>query len=198
VPVVCGTTKADEGLLVISPVAAARVPGPEEAWVGLGSNLGDRAGHLHRALGGLRPWIVAESPVFETEPWGIREQPWFLNMVVRLSWTAPARDLLALCLEVELERGRVRDVRNGPRTLDLDVLLLGDERIDEPGLTIPHPGIASRRSVLDPWALVAPELLVPGVGMTIGALAARARALPGQAVRPAPGDPETLAGTIGG
>ncbi len=158
----------------------------DEAWIGLGSNLGDREAHLADALSwlGRRAEVRLVSPWLETEPWGIREQPWFLNGVAQLRWSAGARELLALCLETEHRLGRVRSVKNGPRVLDVDVLVLGQQRIDEDGLLVPHPGIASRRSVLEPWSLVAPGLVVPTLGETVAALAERACRLPGQGVRP--------------
>lgn len=158
----------------------------DEAWIGLGSNLGDRESHLADALRwlGRTAEVVRVSPWLETEPWGIAEQPWFLNGVAQVRWDGGARELLALCLETEHRLGRVRSVKNGPRVLDVDVLVLGQQRIDEDGLLVPHPGIASRRSVLEPWSLVAPGLVVPTLGETVAALAERARGLPGQGVRP--------------
>lgn len=159
-----------------------RRPAPDEAWLGLGANLGDRLGALRAAVDAL-PDVVAVSDVWETAPWGIVEQPWFCNAVVRLRWTDDAPALLALCLRTEAVAGRVRTVRNGPRALDLDVLILGEDVLDLPGLTVPHPGIGHRRSVLEPWASVAPELWVPGLGRVDDAREAAA-ALPGQDLRP--------------
>jgi len=158
----------------------------DEAWLGLGSNLGDRESNLGDALRclGERADIVLTSPWLETEPWGIADQPWFLNGVARLRWTGSSRDLLRLCLETEHRLGRVRGERNGPRVIDVDVLVFGERVLDEPGLVLPHPGIASRRSVLEPWSLVAPELVVPTLGESVGALAERAARMPGQGVRP--------------
>lgn len=162
---------------------APRTPGVDEAWIGLGANLGDREDALQRALDAF-PELEVVGPVVETEPWGIREQPWFLNTVARLRWRSGARALLARCLRVEESLGRVRAERNGPRTIDLDVLVCGPGRLDEPGLTVPHGGIAARRSVLEPWAPVAGGLLVPGLPATIEVLRDRLAADPAQGVRP--------------
>ena len=159
-----------------------RGPAPDEAWIGLGTNLGDRQANL---LAAARSFGDAStlSPVFETAPWGILDQPWFLNAVLRLRWREGARALLVRCLAVEQSLGRVRAERNGPRTIDIDVLLVGPGRLTEAGLSVPHPGIAGRRSVLEPWAAVAPELLVPGLDAPLGVLRDRARVLDGQEVR---------------
>ncbi len=162
--------------------ALARLPDPTEAWIGVGSNLGDRQAHIDAAIA-LLPAIVEVSPVLETEPWGITEQPWFFNCVVRIEWTGSARTLLERCLAIEEELGRVREVKNGPRLIDLDVLLYGEREIDEEGLQLPHPGIAWRRSVLEPWARIAPSLIVPGLGGPLTFLRGRALDLPGQGVR---------------
>lgn len=161
-----------------------RRPAPDEAWVGLGSNLGDRAGQLRAAARALGGCVVEVSPVFETSPWGIVEQPWFLNAVVRVRWTDSPRTLLRRCLQIERALGRVRTEKFGPRKIDLDVLLAGDVCVDEPGLTSPHPGVASRRSVLEPWVRLAPELIVPGLDETVAVLRTRAESLPGQIVKP--------------
>ncbi len=164
------------------PGPARRWPAPDEAWVGVGSNLGDREGTIAAAVARL-PSVLVLSPLVETEPWGIREQPWFLNGVVRLRWEGTARALLERCLQIERELGRVRELRNGPRAIDLDVLVAGLQRVHELDLQVPHPGIALRRSVLEPWAAVAPELVVPGLEPTIGELRAAAEGLPRQGVR---------------
>ncbi len=91
--------------------------------------------------------------------------------------------LLHLCLEVERSMGRQREIKNGPRLIDLDVLVVGGARMDADGLTLPHPGIASRRSVLEPWADVAPELVVPGLEAPLEALRSEAKRLTEQQVR---------------
>jgi 2-amino-4-hydroxy-6-hydroxymethyldihydropteridine diphosphokinase len=139
------------------------------AYVGLGANLGDRESTLRAAVDALGAEdgieVVAVSTLRETEPVGVGEQPPFLNGVLALDTTLMTRDLLDLLLAVEHRFGRVRVAgEHDPRTLDLDLLLYGDEEIDEPGLTVPHPRLHERRFVLEPLAEVAPGLVVPGRG----------------------------------
>jgi 2-amino-4-hydroxy-6-hydroxymethyldihydropteridine diphosphokinase len=139
------------------------------AYVGLGANLGDRERTLHAAVDALAAAdgveVAAVSTLRETEPVGVGEQPRFLNGAVALDTSLPARRLLDLLLAIEQRFGRVRvPGEHGPRTLDLDLLLYGDEQIDEPGLTVPHPQLRERRFVLEPLAELAPGLVVPGRG----------------------------------
>ena len=139
------------------------------AYVGLGANLGDRERRLREAVDALAAEegieVVAVSTLRETEPVGVGEQPRFLNGVVVLDTTLTARELLARLLAIEQRFGRVRTPgEHGPRTLDLDLLLYGDEVIDEQGLTVPHPRLHERRFVLEPLAELAPGLVVPGRG----------------------------------
>ena len=138
------------------------------AFVGIGSNLGDRETHLRGALDLLAAEdgieIVAISQLRETEPVGPVEQGPFLNGAVQLSTDLPPRQLLERLLDVEQRLGRVRDVRFGPRTIDLDLLVYGDETADEPGLALPHPRLHERRFALEPLAELAPGLVVPGRG----------------------------------
>jgi 2-amino-4-hydroxy-6-hydroxymethyldihydropteridine diphosphokinase len=131
------------------------------AFIGLGSNLGDRLAHLDRAVELLaEPGdLVAASSVYETEPVGGPEQGPYLNAVVELSTTDTPRELLERCRRVEADAARVRSVRFGPRTLDADVLLVGDERVHEPDLEVPHPRMFERRFVLAPLHELAPELV---------------------------------------
>jgi 2-amino-4-hydroxy-6-hydroxymethyldihydropteridine diphosphokinase len=135
------------------------------AFIGLGSNLGDRRGQLRRAVEGLRATgdLVAVSPVYETEPVGGPEQGAFLNIVVELRTVESPWALLERCRQLETKAQRVRTVRFGPRTLDADVLLVGDESIDEPELTVPHPRMWERRFVVAPLADLAPDLVAPEV-----------------------------------
>jgi 2-amino-4-hydroxy-6-hydroxymethyldihydropteridine diphosphokinase len=147
------------------------------AYVGVGANLGDRERTIRRAIELLAAQAGIElagvSLLRETEPWGPVEQPRYLNGAVALDTELGSRDLLAVLLEVEQDLGRDRsaEVRFGPRTLDLDLLVHGDLVLDEPGLTLPHPRLHERRFALEPLADLDPELVVPGRG-TVGELLA--------------------------
>ncbi len=143
--------------------AATEVTDPaRRAFVGLGSNLGDRRAELARAVAGLaaRGDVTAVSPLYETEPVGGPDgQSPYLNVVVEL-WTGDsARALLERCRALEVAAHRVRTVRFGPRTLDADVLLVGDDHVEEPDLSVPHPRMWERRFVLVPLGDLAPELV---------------------------------------
>jgi 2-amino-4-hydroxy-6-hydroxymethyldihydropteridine diphosphokinase len=140
------------------------------AYVGVGSNLGDREALVRAAIEAL-PGVVAVSRLRETEPVGVTEQPRFLNAAVALETELTARELLDQLLAVERRLGRERGERWGPRTIDLDLLLYGDETIDEPGLTVPHPRLHERRFVLEPLVDLDPELAVPGRGTLMELLA---------------------------
>jgi 2-amino-4-hydroxy-6-hydroxymethyldihydropteridine diphosphokinase len=136
------------------------------AYLGLGSNVGDREANLQFAVDGLAGRagrVVALSPVYETEPVGGPPQPDYLNAVVVVETALSPRDLLGVAKALEAEAGREPpdpDRRWGPRPLDVDVLMVGDERIDEPDLVVPHPRIHQRAFVLAPLADVAPQLVV--------------------------------------
>lgn len=139
------------------------------AFLGLGSNLGDRAAHLNAAVAGLAVRagrVVALSPVYETEPVGGPPQPQYLNAVVAIDTDLSPRQLLDVGKALEREAGREFDgERWGPRPLDVDILLVGDARVEEEGLTVPHPRMHHRAFVLAPLADVAPELVVaPAAG----------------------------------
>ncbi len=135
------------------------------AYIGLGSNLGDREAALRAALALLGEDVVAVSSFHETDPVGYLDQPRFLNAAAALETELEPRPLLERLLEVERELGRTRDgPRFGPRTIDLDLLLYADRIVDEPGLVVPHPRLAERRFVLEPLAELDPELGVPGLG----------------------------------
>jgi 2-amino-4-hydroxy-6-hydroxymethyldihydropteridine diphosphokinase len=130
------------------------------AFLGLGSNLGDRRGYLKGGVA-LLPDVVAVSPVYETDPvGGPPGQGAYLNCVVELSTARTARELLAAAQAAERAAERVRLQRWGPRTLDVDVLLVGDEQINEPDLIVPHPRMWSRGFVLVPLGDLAPELVL--------------------------------------
>ncbi len=121
-------------------------------YLGLGSNLGRRARHLSAARRRLREKgarILRQSRIIETEPWGVRDQPRFLNQVLETEWKGSPRQLLLAAKAVEREGGRVRNRRWGPRTIDVDILLFGEERVDETYLRIPHPRIRERAFVLE-------------------------------------------------
>lgn len=137
-------------------------PGPtRRVFVALGSNLGDRMAYLRGAVDGFDD-VDGVSDVYETKPVGGPEQGAYLNMVVRLRTSAGARELLAQCRARELEAGRVRVVRWGPRTLDADLLWIDGERLDTPDLVVPHPRMHERDFVLVPLADVGPDLLPDG------------------------------------
>jgi 2-amino-4-hydroxy-6-hydroxymethyldihydropteridine diphosphokinase len=133
------------------------------AFVGLGANLGDREASIRTAaelIGASRL-----SAIRETEPWGYADQPRFLNAVAELETGLTPHELLVRLLAIERELGRTRDgPRYGPRTIDLDLLLYGNEEVDEPGLRVPHPCLHERAFVLEPLFELDPGLSVPGMG----------------------------------
>ena len=135
------------------------------AAIGLGSNLGDRAGHIATAVAALgEPGIgvlVRVSSLYETAPVGGPKQGEYLNAVVVIDTELPARKLLGHCLEIERQAGRKRTERWGPRIIDLDLLLYGAHRIDEDGLTVPHPRLTERRFVLEPLLEAWPDAELP-------------------------------------
>lgn len=143
--------------------------------IALGSNLGDRLDNLQGGLDAIfdAPGVtfVAVSPVFETQPVGGPEQPDYLNAVLIAETILPARAVLERCLSVEGSLGRTRDERWGPRTLDLDLIVYGDEVSDDPELTLPHPRAHERAFVLAPWAAIDPGDEIPGRGRVSDLLA---------------------------
>jgi 2-amino-4-hydroxy-6-hydroxymethyldihydropteridine diphosphokinase len=147
------------------------------AYVGLGSNLGDRARTVLDAVDVLRAEegveVAGVSSLIETDPVGFLDQPRFVNGVAALDTTLTAQALLTLLLEVEQRFGRSREAvpAQGPRTLDLDLLLYGDIELDEPGLRLPHPRLHERAFVLGPLAELAPGLRIPGRGSVEALLA---------------------------
>ena len=147
------------------------------SFVGLGANLEDPRGQIERAIELLAAEdgieLVAVSSLRETDPVGYEDQPRFLNGAAELRTSLRARELLERLLAVERRLGRVRGdgPRFGPRTIDLDLLLYGDEQIDEPGLSVPHPRLHERRFALEPLADLDPGLEIPGQGSVSALLA---------------------------
>ena len=145
--------------------------------MGIGSNLGEPERQIEEALELLHAEdgieVVAVSSLRETEPVGYRDQPNFLNGAAALETELSPRELLRRLLEIERRLGRERGTgpRFGPRTIDLDLLLYGDETVDEPGLTVPHPRLAERRFALEPLAELDPSLEIPGHGSVQALLA---------------------------
>jgi 2-amino-4-hydroxy-6-hydroxymethyldihydropteridine diphosphokinase len=146
------------------------------AYVGLGGNLGPREVTLLRAVALLAETegvdVLQVSQLRQTEPFGVVDQPPYLNGAVVVDTTLTPRELLERLLEIERQLGRVRDVRWGARTIDLDLLVYGDRSVDEPGLHVPHPRLAERRFALEPLAELDSALDIPGLGDVSAALSA--------------------------
>jgi 2-amino-4-hydroxy-6-hydroxymethyldihydropteridine diphosphokinase len=145
------------------------------AYIGLGSNLGDRAGNLLLGIRGMLNAgleVTRLSQIYETEPVETFAQPSFLNMVVELQGNTlpPPEEVMARLLQVEHSLGRTRDMAKGPRIIDLDLLLYGNETIESQFLTLPHPRFHRRRFVLAPLAELAPHLIHPTLNKTIAEL----------------------------
>lgn len=134
-------------------------------YIGIGSNLGERSAHIASAIEKLRLTEgvsrVRPSSLYETEPEGDIPQGRYLNGVLEVDTELPARELMERLLAIEASLGRVRRDRNAPRTIDLDILLYGDEVIAEEGLTVPHPRMHTRQFVLDPFREIAPDTVHP-------------------------------------
>ncbi|SFB08910.1 2-amino-4-hydroxy-6-hydroxymethyldihydropteridinediphosphokinase [Amycolatopsis marina] len=147
------------------------------AVLSLGSNLGDRHAYLRLAVDGLRDCLVAVSGVYETEAWGVRDQPDFLNAVCIVDDPAvDHRGWLRRAQELEQAAHRRREQRWGPRTLDVDVVTVDDVRSDDPELLLPHPGTSQRATVLIPWLEIDPAAEVPGHGQAADLLSALSEA----------------------
>lgn len=152
----------------------------QNAYVGLGSNLGDRAGYLLLGVRGMLDAgldVIRLSSIYETEPVEYEHQPAFLNMVAELRGsTLPAPDqMLARLLRIEYALGRKRDVPMGPRTIDLDLLIFRDQRVDTEFLTVPHPRLHSRRFVLVPLNELVPNLVHPVLGKPVSELLSQSK-----------------------
>lgn len=139
---------------------------PYTVYLGLGANLGNRAENIRAAIAALRAAegieVTAISPLYETEPWGVKEQPRFLNAAAAIVSLLSPRSLLTLCQRIEKALGRVREVRWGARTIDIDLLHIPGVVCRTPELTLPHPYLTQRAFVLIPLAAIAPDLVVEG------------------------------------
>jgi 2-amino-4-hydroxy-6-hydroxymethyldihydropteridine diphosphokinase len=141
--------------------------------LGLGSNLGDRLGNLRAALNSLRGLftVVRTSDVFETAPWGVTDQPYFLNACLLMECAMPPEELLTQVKAIEREMGRAASRRWGERSIDIDILLMGSLVHDTPGLRIPHIDMHRRDFVLIPLAQILPHWVHPGTGRSVASLA---------------------------
>ena len=138
-------------------------------YLSLGSNLDDRYAALQAALAAFPPavTVLAESPIYETPPWGVTDQPAFLNMVIRAETHLAPLALLALLKRLETQLGRLPSIRYGPRKIDLDILFYDELVLDTPELFLPHPRLSERAFVLVPLADLAPGLVHPVLGRPI-------------------------------
>lgn len=164
--------------------------------LGLGSNLGDRDATLRAAIAaiGSEVTIARVSSIYETAPWGRRDQPAFLNCCVSAETAIRPRPLLALLKDIERRLGRTPADRWGPRVIDLDLLLYGDEVVADSGLVVPHPHLMERAFVLVPLAEIAGETVIAGAGLTVRDALGRVERRPGDVRRvgaPMPASPGT-------
>lgn len=139
----------------------------------LGTNLGNRTLNLENARKALMSHdigILNSSSIYESEPWGVSDQPWFLNQVIEVQTNLDPVNLLQKCLSIELQMGRVRKIKWGERLIDIDVLTFRDLVISSTDLTVPHPGIPERRFALEPIAELWPDWIHPKLKKSIGEL----------------------------
>ena len=148
---------------------AANASSPVAVHLGAGSNIGDKAANLREAVRRLQGAgeVVAVSHLYKTAPVGFEDQDWFLNAALCLKTALAPKEVLDFVLAIEQDLGRVRTFRNGPRTIDIDILLWGDAVIDVPGLVVPHPRLQERLFVLAPLREIAPDAMHPLSGATI-------------------------------
>lgn len=143
----------------------ARSRRPVRVFLSLGSNLGGRQATLEEALIRLEASdharVIRRSSLYETAPVGVTDQPWFVNQVAEIETDLAPDDLLDLTQSIERDLGRTREVRWGPRTIDIDILLYADQTLQTARLTVPHPEMMRRRFVLEPLAEIAPDLSLP-------------------------------------
>jgi len=161
-------------------------------YFGMGSNLGEREQSLRKGLEQLQTSgvpICRISSLYETDPVGYASQPSFLNIAAEARWAGSAENLLEICWRAEQALGRIRGVRDGPRTLDVDILMMGSLVLATPSLKIPHPRLAARRFVLVPLSEIAPDAVHPVLGLSVRELLRRCPDTSG--VRRA-GDPPTV------
>ena len=146
-----------------------------EIYLGIGSNIGDRESNIRSALSQLEKIVIIEksSKIYETAPWGYEEQPNFLNMVLSGTYNGSAISLLRFCQTTERIIGRTPSFIYGPREIDIDILLYGNNVIEKDGLTIPHPRMSTRAFVLIPLAEIHPELIIPGINIPVEGLVER-------------------------
>lgn len=144
----------------------ADTPVAVRAYLALGSNIGDKIEHLRAAVAAIgtlpQTRILARSAIYRTPPWGKTDQDWFANAVIAVETTLSPRALLDACLAIEIEQGRIRLERWGPRVIDIDVLIHGETRMATDHLTLPHPAMQERAFVLIPLMEIAPGLTLEG------------------------------------
>ncbi|QPJ63028.1 MAG: 2-amino-4-hydroxy-6-hydroxymethyldihydropteridine diphosphokinase [Candidatus Nitronauta litoralis] len=147
---------------------------PETIFIGLGSNLKQPAHNLYTAFVALSKiegmYSPLLSPLYKTSPFGVQDQPDFINAIAQFQTTLEPRTVLNALLDIEIKMGRVRKEKWGPRLIDLDLLFFGDQTIDEDGLKVPHPGIAERDFVLIPMMDIAPDWIHPTYAKSISEL----------------------------
>lgn len=138
-------------------------------YLALGSNLGDRCDNLRQALDKIseKVRILKVSSVYETPPWGYIDQPVFYNQVLCGHTSLTPLDLLTFVKEIESEMGRVKNFQNGPRLIDIDILLFGEQRVNSERLVIPHPRMTERAFVLLPLSEIEPDLVIPGINKNV-------------------------------